>query len=218
MLRTIRSRRAKVVCGFVISYRTSTSPSSEVGQRLVALAQGAAQRLQALIAGPAGSPGSGKSASPSKWRSIFRSSLQDFDLLILLRKEALPQASRALALEFPDIQSGRDAFGDFGADEAEPPSKRARVVLRAFPEQLVTSKGANKLKPELLIGGWVAQRKDGNFVIALISHCNFTAYNCYCFADNQLENVVLVHNCWGHHAVCSISRHNCRHNLVCFCT
>ncbi|KAG2441964.1 hypothetical protein HYH02_009758 [Chlamydomonas schloesseri] len=50
--------------------------------------------------------------------------------------------------------SGPDALSDAleDAPPLEPPPKRARAFLRAFPDKVVAAKGAAKLQPELLVG------------------------------------------------------------------
>ncbi len=98
--------------------------------------------------------------SEDDWLSLFQVPLSDFDALVSLRKEALPRADRALpgasaalsALAAKDaaaetlleaVGAGRKGKRRRGADEVdggvdgdEHVDKRARVVLRAFPQQV----------------------------------------------------------------------------------
>lgn len=100
-------------------------------QRLVPLAEQAAQKLERLLF--AGSSGKAAfSAAAAKWRAVFRTPLRDFDALVLLRKEALPQAGRGLPPDFPEVLAGRDAWSDTQADDPEPPPKKARTCLLTY--------------------------------------------------------------------------------------
>lgn len=90
--------------------------------------------------------------------SIFHTALQDYDVVIRLRREALPLADRCLPLTQLDTQgsgSGRDAPDELSPVLAQgrgPVPVEARAVLRAFPEKVVMRQGPDRLRSELLIG------------------------------------------------------------------
>eukprot|EP00198_Chlamydomonas_reinhardtii_P001268 XP_001690603.1 predicted protein [Chlamydomonas reinhardtii] len=211
---------------------TSRGPSAPVLQRLSVLAARSAAVLELLLQPPccaatASSASDAASAAavaacaayasacpqlptpsglPAEWAAVFATPAADFNVLILLRKEALPHADLALpagprealasaaggplkkaaaaalaasglaALLLPPGGAVRDLLQGGGADTAvqqldapasgpdalsdaledapplEPPPKRARAFLRAFPDKVVAAKGASKLQPELLVG------------------------------------------------------------------
>jgi len=157
------------------SHWTSQRPSAEVTSHLVALAGRSGRLLRSLLesgrppAAPSATSTVAKQAAPEvrqvaeeEFLAAFATPLDDFDVLLLLRGEALPQAGRAppqhrllLAQQRRAAAGGQqpDALSALEAEPAAPPAKRARVFLRAFPEQVVLSgKGPDKLVPELLVG------------------------------------------------------------------
>lgn len=118
-----------------------------------------------------------KAAPASAWLSLFHTPLHDFDLLIVMRKDALPHLERVVEAAAPGaghrkggskavasttalvkhaaapdaltaVEQGGAEPGDAGAQ----PPKRCRAILRAFPDQVVAAKGLAKLQQELLIG------------------------------------------------------------------
>ena len=88
------------------------------------------------------------------WEALFHTPLQDYDVLLLLRTEALPHASRALQ----PLGVGPQPLGDEPAAKAkalkrragqpdalsglleggkpDPPPKRARAFLSAFSDEV----------------------------------------------------------------------------------
>lgn len=130
-------------------------PSAGVLQHLVGAAAAAAEQLAALQEGG----GDGEAAGAS-WGGLFAAPLHDFDAWVLLRREALPHADRALPGEAARLakhvaRSGgarrKRGHGD-GGDGAAPVAKSARAVLRAFPASVLASQPTEALLPELLVG------------------------------------------------------------------
>eukprot|EP00798_Chlamydomonas_sp_ICE-L_P031575 gene31575-6769_t len=184
------------------SHWTSSSPSAEVMKHAVSLASKAYRLITTLI--EKGLSPSTSSATPTTQKfsensdeeeeedaedeamtdaflSVFVTPLEDYDCLLLLALEALPQAGRILPLLHPLLQrhvedevslaqQGKkkrkrgaayrpallfqqpDALSEVLAEGPDPAPKRARAFLSAFPEQVVSSHGPNKLRQELLIG------------------------------------------------------------------
>ena len=125
-------------------------PSAPVLAHLVAAAASAAAQLAAL---QERTPGSG-----GDWGGLFAAPLGAFDAWLLLRRDALPHADRALpgagarlAKHLAAATGGRKrARGGGGGDE--PAAKAARAVLRAFPAAVVASQPSDDLAAELLVG------------------------------------------------------------------
>lgn len=163
--------------------RTAQRPSAPVLQHASVLAARSAKALSKLLVpeGAAAYDAAGHvaEAAPAVWeQKLFCPALREFDVLILLRKEALPQADRALEAATRQLAAltgrrrrrgsssssaanagggGREAFASLlaaadAADEPPAPPKRSRAILRAFPSTIVASQGLAKLQQELLIG------------------------------------------------------------------
>jgi hypothetical protein len=128
----------------------------------VLAAQAAAQLQQQLLLAPQAGSSSLDDPQEAALAALFAPDLSDFDLLIQLRKEALPQAGRALQIpgtSSSSRHSSKRSRSTAASDELSelltqvvPPPKRARAVLRAFPEHIVASKPQDKLASELLVG------------------------------------------------------------------
>lgn len=158
-------------------------------QHAAALAARCAAQLAELLASgrgmaPAGGEqqggGGGGGASSageddSVWMRLFVTPLAEMDVLLLLRKEALPTADRALpaaaaalAKHVSRLRRGSSSHKRRRADEASAAlqqrqlkgsgstgvaaPKQARAVLRGFPQQVVDSTPAAQLASELLVG------------------------------------------------------------------
>jgi hypothetical protein len=138
----------------------------------VALAAQSAARLQQLLLGHSGGGGAlagqdEEEEEEEALRQLFEPDTASFDLLIRLRREALPQADRALHLPGGAGRAAAAAGGgkrrragagpldevsQLLASAPEPPPRRSRAVLRAFPEHIAAAKAQEKLAAELLVG------------------------------------------------------------------
>jgi U3 small nucleolar RNA-associated protein 22 len=128
-------------------------------QHLVSAAAAAAAHLSALQ--------ERAPAAADDWGALFSAPLANFDAWLLLRRESLPYAGRALPgaaqrlarhLERAALAAaggarkrGRGRGSGSGAESA-PAAKAARAVLRAFPARVVASQPTEALLPELLVG------------------------------------------------------------------
>ncbi|MEW5318311.1 MAG: hypothetical protein WDW38_009541 [Sanguina aurantia] len=86
------------------------------------------------------------------WSRLHRCPAERYDVLLVLRKEAMPQAHRALSRPRVARHSQPSCLTACREASLPPPGKRARAFLHAFPEQVIAGKGPDKLLPELLIG------------------------------------------------------------------
>jgi hypothetical protein len=99
------------------------------------------------------------------WGALFEAPLPDFDAWLLLRRDALPSADRALPgaasrlLKHLDrtapAASGKRGRGSSSSSSSAtdvPAAKAARAVLRAFPARVLASQPTASLVPELLVG------------------------------------------------------------------
>ena len=138
--------------------RTLERPGAGVVAHLAAAAGAAAQRLGALLE-------RGDANSGDDWAALFRPPLDDFDAWLLLRRDALPHADRALPgaaqrlLKHIERRAPHHAAAGgggrkraLGAAADAPAAKAARAVLRAFPAGVVASQPTELLAKELLVG------------------------------------------------------------------
>jgi hypothetical protein len=142
--------------------RTEERPDRGALQHLATLAAQSAARLQQLLLGGDGGGGAlagdTEQEAEAALQQLFAGDSSGLDLLIRLRREALPQADRALQLPPAGGKrrrggaDPRDEVSEVLAEAPEPPPKRSRAVLRAFPEHIAASKAQAKLASELLVG------------------------------------------------------------------
>lgn len=139
------------------------------------LQQGDAAACAAAVAAVGAAVAAAASPAPPRdWQALFAPRLEDFDVLLLLRKEALPLgdlgigASLSASLTAPPRQllqlaagpaSGPDALSGAAEAPLEPPPKRARAFLRAFPDQVRdVPPHDGRGRGSRRAGGWVVLR------------------------------------------------------------
>ncbi|KAK9814240.1 hypothetical protein WJX72_002757 [[Myrmecia] bisecta] len=120
---------------------TRDRPTQPILLRLTSLAMRSLTALQALVDGTAPTP------APLH---VFRPALSDYDVLIELRKDALPCADRSLPGPHTHAPSDWSSLADAEAGP-EPPPKRARAILRAVPAGILEARGPARVRKDLLV-------------------------------------------------------------------
>lgn len=152
-----------------LMHRTTDRPSREALSHAVAIARACLRASVTLLEGPQVTPdpldsslsdasdGASSQLQAALLAALFKPDVSDMDVLVSLRREALPQACRTLPPPLAARPQKRLAQPDALSREletakAQPPPKRARAFLDAFPEKALESRGPEALRAELLVG------------------------------------------------------------------
>eukprot|EP00884_Botryococcus_braunii_P010162 jgi/Botrbrau1/19147/Bobra.0077s0059.1 len=124
---------------------TGDRPSRPVLARLSKLAERCAQLLEAHIT-------SGVPAEGPLLEALFTPVLADFDAVIRLRKDALPNWDRGLLLAQRKKRKAWDADLGYPRVPSGPPAALSRALLRHIPQDALEKMGRHKAARELLVG------------------------------------------------------------------
>eukprot|EP00887_Chlorella_sp_A99_P002636 scaffold6.g2636.t1 len=135
---------------------TAGRPAPQLLPRLVVLAQRSAAALEGLLL-PTAAPADGGTAAAAAAAAIFARDATEYDALLHLRRDALPNADRDVRVPGARERDGAGAPRS-GAEEAlraeaeSATTKHSRAILKGIPQSILAARGARAVRRELLVG------------------------------------------------------------------